>query len=27
MDYYEVELMQELIQDEPIYFDNCHIYS
>ena len=27
MDYYEVELMQELIQDVPIYFDNCHIYS
>jgi hypothetical protein len=27
MDYYEVELMQELIQDELIYFENCHIYS
>jgi hypothetical protein len=27
MDYYEVELMQELIQDDPIYFENCHIYS
>ena len=28
MDYYEVEIMQELIQDEPIYFENyCHIYS
>lgn len=27
MDYYEVELMQELIQDDPVYFENCHIYS
>jgi hypothetical protein len=27
MDYYEVEIMQELIQDELIYFENCHIYS
>ena len=27
MDYYEVELMQELIQEVPIYYDNCHIYS
>jgi hypothetical protein len=27
MDYYEVEIMQELIQDDPIYFENCHIYS
>jgi hypothetical protein len=22
MDYYEVEIMQELIQDEPVYFEN-----
>lgn len=27
MDYYEVELIKELIQDDPIYFENCHIYS
>ena len=27
MDYYEVEIMQELIQDKPVYFDNLSIYS
>ena len=27
MDYYEVELMQELIQDDPVSFDNLSIYS
>ena len=27
MDYYEVEIMQELIQNDPVYFENCHIYS
>jgi hypothetical protein len=27
MDYYEVEIMQELIQDDPVYFDNLSIYS
>jgi hypothetical protein len=27
MDYYEVQIMQELIQDDPVYFDNLSIYS
>jgi hypothetical protein len=27
MDYYEVEIIQELTQDDPVYFENCHIYS